>query len=144
MKKLHRKPIEENRYGLTPKSIKNLEIVDREKLKDYGFWYNHVIFGWCFSDEIGDGTCCSDNSFWLCAYDEEIKEFCGTKKEIKERINKCNTVDFSFSVYGGHRNHEILKFYSPKYIENENDLVIQERFIKKINELIDNNIFKIV
>ena len=144
MKKLHREPIEENKYMLTPESIRKLKIVDRSKLQNHGFWYNSVIWGWCFSEEIGDGTCCSDNSFWLCAYDEEIREFWGTKKEVKERIKKANTVDFSFGVYGGHCNSEILKFYSPKYIENENDLVIQEKFIKKINELIDDNIFEIV
>lgn len=144
MKKLHRSPRTENKYNLNSKTIRSLKIVNREELKDLGFWYNSVICGWCFAFEVGDGTCCSDNSFWLCVYDEKIENLYGTNKEIKKQLKKANTVDFSFGVYGSYSNYIIEKFYNPKDIKNENDLVIQEEFILKINELIDNGVLKII
>jgi hypothetical protein len=143
LKKLHREPVEQNKHNLNAKTIRNLKIVNREKLKDFGFWYNKVICGWCISDEVGDGTCCSDNSFWICVYDNEIKVSSNNKKEIKEKLQKENTVDFSFGIYGSHLGQRIEKFYNPKDIENDNDLVIQEKFIQIINRLIDNDILKI-
>ena len=128
MKKLHREPTINNKYNLDSRVIKKLLIIDREKLKDFGFWYNQVICGWCYSDEVGDNTCCSDNSFWLCIYDKELKNLHGKKKEIKKQLEKANTVDFSFGVYGSHFNKEISKFYNPK--DNE-------RFEKKMSRMIE-------
>ena len=38
-----------NKYGLTPKTIKNL-IPDRNKIQEKPFWRNNVISAWCLSD----------------------------------------------------------------------------------------------
>ena len=143
MKKLHREPVVENKYHLNTKKVKNLKILNREKLKDFGFWYNSVVCGWCYSFEIGDETSCADNSFWLCVYDDRIINVYGSKREINKQLGKEGTVDFHFCVYGSSVCWDIQKFYNPRDIENENDLKIQEIFIKKINELIDENILKI-
>lgn len=38
-----------NKYGLTPKTIKNL-IPNRDKIQEKPFWRNDVISAWCLSD----------------------------------------------------------------------------------------------
>lgn len=145
MKHLHREPTVQNKYSLDIKAIKKLKISDRSQLSEFGFWKNNVISGWCYSEELGNEDSCSDNSFWLCIYDEEIdtSNIYGTKKNIKQAIKKANTVDFRFSVYGGHCEYIFTSFYRARDIENEYDLLIQELFLKKINELIDAGILNI-
>lgn len=146
MKHLHRMPTVENKYSLDLKMIKKLKIIDRNNLKDFGFWKNNVISGWCYSEELGDGPSCPDNSFWLCIYDEniDISRIYGRKKDMKKALKKANTVDFYFGIYECHCEYVFNSFYKPKDIENEYDLLIQELFLKKINELIDANILEIV
>ena len=38
-----------NKYGLTPKTIKNL-IPNKNKIQENPFWYNYVISAWCLLD----------------------------------------------------------------------------------------------
>ncbi|MDM0660060.1 hypothetical protein QTH47_13120 [Clostridium perfringens] len=44
-----RKPRIKNKYNLTMKDIRNLQINDRTQLKEPLFWRNHVVKAWCIS-----------------------------------------------------------------------------------------------
>jgi hypothetical protein len=49
-------------------------------------------------------------------------------------------IDFHFSACEGMCNYKFDKFYDVKEIENKDDLDIQVKFIKYMNELIDDDV----
>lgn len=122
-----RKSTVENKYNLTITKIRKLHIADRSKICRPMFWRNDVINAWCISDSAGtkkDHEFCTDNGYWIGIYDEDAKAYAGRFR-------------FNFSTYGGMCGYKFEKFFQKKDIENENDLLIQEKFLSKINELID-------
>lgn len=130
---LHREPTVENKYNLTVKDVRNLEIADRSQIKDPMWWRNDVISAWCISKNIGtkdDIRFGTDNSFWIGVYDEDAKAYAG-----KFRI--------TFSTYGGMCGYNFDKFYDPEEIDNELDLQTHEQFLACINTLIDNGVLRI-
>lgn len=126
-----RKPKVENKYNLTPAIIRKLK-VNRDKINENYFWRNDVISAWCLSENTStcdkDYEFCTYNEYWLGVYDEDAKSYAG-----KIRVN--------FHAYGGMCSYNFKKFFNAQEIENDDDLKIQEMFIKKINELIDEGVF---
>lgn len=122
-----------NKYNLTLKDIRHL-IPDREKITKEPFWRNNVISAWCLSwntaynkYDVGYGLY---DEYWLGVYDTDAKIYAGK-------------VRFYFSSFGGMCGYKITKFLKPDEIENKHDLEIQVKFLQRINELIDNGVFKL-
>lgn len=128
-----RKPTVPNKYNLTPISITQLK-VNREKVNELFFWRNNVVHAWCISDTTAkssnDHEFGTYNSFWLGIYDQDIP---GLSTPIR----------LWFTAYGGMCTYVFDTFYDSSTIENEIDLEIQEKFLAKINELIDRGVFSI-
>lgn len=126
-----RKPKVENKYNLTPASICSLRI-NREKVNEYYFWRNNVVHAWCVSGNTtknaADHEFGTYNAYWLGVYDEDCKEYPGQ-------------IHLDFSAYGGMCRYIFDKFYDYSTIEYEIDLEIQEKFLEKINFLIDEGVF---
>lgn len=116
-----RKPTVKNKYNLTIKDIKKLKIGDRSKIIEPLFWRNDVISAWCILERI------ANNEFWLGIYDDDAPAY---KGKIK----------IDFTSYDGMFRYKFNKFFKIDDMEDEADLVIQERALRKINELIDNKI----
>ena len=117
-----------NKYGLTPKTIKNL-IPDRDKIQEKPFWRNNVISAWCLSDNTihhAENIVYSTyDEYWLGVYDEDGK------------------VEFNLYSYGGMCKYHPSEFLKPSEIENKDDLEIQVKFLKCINQLIDDGTFSL-
>lgn len=126
-----REPKVENKYNLMISDISKLRVVDRERIREPIFWRNNVIEAWCISDSVKPnkkdvyGT--FDLGYWIGIYDDNAKSY---KGEIRL---KC-------SSYGGMCSYDFKEFFNPKEIEDEYDLILQERLLEKINWLIDEGI----
>lgn len=122
-----RKPTVKNKYNLTMAKIRKLKIVDRSKVGKPLFWRNDVIGAWCIVGSAGnkmDVVFGTDNEFWIGIYDDNAKTYAG---EFRVHLTS----------YGGMCSYKFNQFFREKDIENDNDLLIQEKFLSKINELID-------
>jgi hypothetical protein len=132
-KKLHRQPTVENKYHLRPKDIKKAKVINPEKLHQKPFWRNDVVQAWCVSGVVGNnkdiefGT---ESEYWIGFYDKNAKSHAGK-------------VELSCTVYGGMCGYEFDKFYNPNDIDNEDDLLLQERLLKRINWMLDEGIISI-
>lgn len=115
----------ENKYNLTISKIKKLRVINREKVGKPMFERNDIIKAWCILEEVGEQ--CEETSYWIGIYDEDAPSYAGKFR-------------FSFDVYGGIRGWDFTKFFQSDDVENNDDLEIQNRFLKKINYLIDNDI----
>ena len=117
-----------NKYGLTPKTIKNL-VPNRNKIQEKPFWRNNAISAWCLSDNTihsADSIVYSEYAeYWLGIYDED------------------NKVEFHLYSYGGMCEYHPSEFLKSDEIENKDDLEIQVKFLKRINQLIDNGTFSL-
>jgi hypothetical protein len=122
-----RKPTVENKYNLTPAKIRKLRIADRSLIHEPLFWRNSGIQAWCICESAGtaaDEQFGTNTSYWIGIYDENAKAYAGKFR-------------FYFTSYGGMCGYSFKQFFQEKDIECENDLLIQERFLQKINQLID-------
>ncbi len=124
MRKELRKPTIKNKYNLTVVDVKKLKIGDRSKIKEPLFWYNDVISAWCIIETVGKFE---DAEYWFGIYDEEAPAYKGKFR-------------FYFSTHGGMCDYKFKKFFDFSEIENEHDLQVQEKFLSKINFLIDEGI----
>lgn len=127
---LPRKPAVENKYNLTILKIKRLKIADRSLIREPLFWRNDVIQAWCISEEVIPSKYGDETSYWIGIYDEDAPHYAGQLR-------------FNFSCYGGMCGYEFEQFFQPEDIENLGDLIVQEKFLSKINELLDMDILKI-
>lgn len=122
-----RKPQVDNKYNLTMAKIRRLKIADRSKVCKPLFWRNDVIGAWCIIGSAGsdmDIMFGTDNEFWIGIYDDNAKTYAG-----KFRVY--------LTSYGGMCGYKFNQFFREKDIQCDNDLRIQEKFLCKINELID-------
>lgn len=121
-----RKPRVENKYNLKPKDIERAEVLDRDRLKEEPFWRNDVVKAWCLSEWIGDKEdrkFCTGNEFRILFYDSgKIELFC-TCMEL---------LSYNFKT-----------FFNPNEIDHENDLILQEKLLDRLNWLIDERIVRI-
>ena len=122
----------ENKYHLTIAQIKNLRIANRSKIKEKPFWRNEQIHAWCLSGHAGtrkDEEFGTDNEYWMGFYDEDAPKHAGE-------------FQYSFGTYGGMCGYNFEEFFRPGDIECENDLRVQELFLKRINWLLDKGILE--
>lgn len=120
-------PKVKNKYNLTMSKIRRLKIADRSKVCEPIFWRNDVIGAWCICGTSGndmDRMFGTDNEYWIGIYDLNAKAYAG---KFRVHLSSC----------GGMCGYTFNKFYQQKDIDNEQDLEIQEKFLSKINELID-------
>lgn len=122
-----RSPRIENKYNLNPSDITKLRILNKEAIMKKPFWRNNVIDAWCISD--GVGRCCYGhmNEYWLGIYDDNAKEYAGR-------------IRYSFDCYDGMCSYKFTEFFDFKQIETEADLEIQEKFLERINLLLDEGV----
>ncbi len=119
-----RRPTVKNKYKLTMAKIKKLKIADRGQVHAPLFWRNEAINAWCITETTKNISMGDENSYWIGIYDEDAPAYAG-----KFRAN--------FSTYGGMCEYKFNIFFSKDDIECEEDLLIQEMFLNKINQLID-------
>lgn len=127
MRKELRKPTIKNKYNLTVADVKKLRIGDRNKVKEPLFWRNNVVSAWCIIETVGKFE---DAEYWLGIYDDDASAYKGKFR-------------FYFSSHGGMCDYKFKKFFDFSEIENEYNLEIQEKFLSKINFLIDEGILLI-
>lgn len=117
-----------NKYGLTPKTIKNL-IPNKNKIQEKPFWRNDAISAWCLSGNTihhaEDIVYSMYDEYWLGVYDIDSE------------------VEFHLYSYGGMCNYNPSEFLKSSEIENKDDLEIQVKFLKRINQLIDDGTFSL-
>lgn len=118
-----RKPVVNNQYHLTISAIKRLKVGDRSLIGPPLFWRNNVIDAWCIIENAAPTKYGDETSYWIGIYDEDAKAYKGKFR-------------FDFSTYGGMAGYRFEKFFQKDDIENEWDLLIQEKFLAKVNELI--------
>ncbi len=117
-----------NKYNLRPKDIKNLTVLNREKICEPLFWRNNIINAWCITRTIGtdaDRRYGADNSIWIGIYDEPYYG---------------KYVRFTCDCYGGMCSYDFKRFFDEKEIENDRDRKTQEILLEIINQLIDDGI----
>ncbi len=122
-----RNPKVDNKYNLTMSKIRKLKITDTSQIGKPLFWRNDVIGAWCIVGSAGsdmDVRFGTDNEFWIGIYDDNAKAYAG-----KLRVH--------LTSYGGMCEYKFNQFFREKDIKDDNDLLIQEKFLSKINELID-------
>lgn len=133
-----RTPKIENKYNLNMeynpnvKSVYNLQVADRSKIGGSPFWRNEPLHAWCISGSAGtakDREFSTDTLYWIGIFDENAPFFTGRFM-------------FHLDCFGGMYNYNPTGFYVPEEIENENDLLIQEMFLEKLNWLLDTGILK--
>lgn len=127
-----REPKVENKYDLTLSQIKKFRVADRSKIKEKPFWRNEQICAWYLSGHAStrkDEEFGTDDEYWMGFYDEDAPNYAGEFR-------------FDFSTYGGMCGYHFENFFVPESIKCENDLKIQELFLKRINWLLDEGILK--
>ena len=115
-------PKVENRYNLTYSDVQKLKVRNRELIQEPLFYWNNQISAWCIS-EVSD-TKWREDTFWIGIYTEDAPEYPGEFR-------------FYFTSYAGMCGYTFKYFYNPEEIETKYDLIIQEKFLTKINQLID-------
>lgn len=112
-----------NKYELTIEKIKSLKVGDITKFKEPTFWRNNIVNAWCISygTEKDSGNMLSPDSFWIGFYDN-------------------GDFKFYFTSYGDMCGYDFEEFYNPNEIEIIDDFLVQEKFLEKINLLIDEGI----
>lgn len=104
-----------NKYKLTIEKVKNLKVGNTSKIGEPLFWRNNIVNAWC----ISGGTRC--DSFWIGFYDN-------------------GSFKFTISCYEDMCWYNFKEFYKIEEIEIIDDFLVQEKFLEKINYLIDEGI----
>ena len=125
MQTLPHVPRVKNKYDLSTRDIRNLRIGRRDLINPNLFWWNSLISAWFITGNDNSKNVNSNhNEFWITIYDINAPRHAGK---------------FTFNVTRSNGVHQYFfdEFYNPDDIESENDLVIQEKFLNAINQLID-------
>lgn len=121
-----RKPNVENKYNLKPKDIERAVVLDRERLKEKPFWRNDGMQAWCLSGWVGDEE---DRKYGTGNWYQIT--FCDSG-EIKLLCTCMEMLSYNFKT-----------FFNPNEIDHENDLILQEKLLDRLNWLIDERIVRI-
>lgn len=125
------KLIEENpnKYDLSPQKIRNLKIVNWDKLKEIT-WHNDAMKKtgdwWCHVEGVGIGY-----------YEDYIDEFWMGFNANNDKIR------FDFTCWEGMGKLTFNKFYTITNNMDKYDVEIQVKFINWVNTLIDENILSL-
>ena len=125
MQTLPHVPRFKNKYDLSTRDIRNLRIGRRDLINPNLFWWNSLISAWFITGNDNSKNVNSNhNEFWITIYDINAPRHAGK---------------FTFNITRSNGVHRYFfdEFYNPDDIESENDLVIQEKFLNAINQLID-------
>lgn len=122
MNALPRKPEVENRYNLTYSKVEKLKVGNRKLVCPPLFFWNASISAWCIY-EASDKQY-RENTFWIGIFTEDAPEYPGEFR-------------FGFSGFSGIATYKFEEFFEPSRIYDEYELIIQEKFLKKINYLLD-------
>lgn len=122
MKALPRNPKVENRYNLTYSTIQNLKVGKCELVSPPLFFWNASISAWCIY-EASDKQY-RENTYWIGIFADDAPLYPGEFK-------------FGFSSFTGICSYKFEEFFEPSKIYDEYDLIIQEKFLSKINHLLD-------
>lgn len=110
-----------NKYNLTPKKIDQLKVLDWDFLKTKT-WLNEALEPdevWCHIEGTGFGVFGDyESDFWIGFY-------------------RDGRVRHSFSCWEGMCHYNFENFYDINEIENKNDMEIQAKTIRWLNEMID-------
>ena len=115
-----------NKYKLTPEKIKQLKVLDWDRLKTKT-WFNKAMEKPCWCHIEGsqhpnsNGQFFDDDSFWIGFYED-------------------GRVDHHFNCYEDMCRYNFENFYDIKEIENKYDMHVQVNAIKYLNELLDEGI----
>ena len=119
-------------YNLDVKSVYNLQVADRSKIGGDPFERDNLWRMWCIKGSVGTDTdkqAGTDAMYWIGIFDEDALFFTGEFR-------------FQIDFPDGRHKHGFTGFYVPEEIENENDLLIQEMLLEKLNWLLDTGILK--
>lgn len=129
-----RKPRVQNKYNIVPSDIRKMVVLDESKIHEPPFWRNNIIDAWCLSESTAKNSRDEEygtyNEYWIGFYDKDAKSYAGK-------------IRFHCSSYGGMCGYNFKKFFDFSEIENEIDLEIQEKLLKRVNWLIDEGIIMI-
>ena len=115
-----------NKYNLTPQNIKQLKILNWEKLKKYT-WYNSAMI------DTGEWYCHLEGSNGGGVYEDEDEFWIGFNKDNDE-------INCRFYSYEGMCSYNFEEFYDTSTIENRWDMNVQVNAIKYLNMLLDEGI----
>ena len=113
-----------NKYNLTPENIKELKVLDWNRLKEHT-WHNEAMKAtgswWCHLEGCQSSGKYDDfNEFWI---------------GFNETTGK---IDLHFTTWEGMGGYNFKEFY--KDTENQYDLQVQVNAIRYLNMLIDEKI----
>lgn len=117
-----------NKYNLTPKLIKRLNVLDWNKLQEFT-WHNSAMEGewWCHIEG------CNDKE----KYDNFDEFWIGFNKVTDE-------VDYWFTTWEGLGSYEFDSFYNIADIENKADMMVQVNAMRFLNKLLDEKIVELI
>lgn len=113
-----------NKYNLSPKNIKNLKILDWEKLKNKT-WHNDSLTGnwWCHLEGCNlEGEYNDEDEFWIGFNEDDDR------------------IDCHFTAFEGMCDYYFDEFYRLDDIENIYDMNVQINVISWLNKMIDEGI----
>ena len=128
-----REPKVKNKYNLKPSYITSAIVLDKNAFKSKPFWRNNVVSAYCISETTisckADSEFGTYNDYWIGFYDDDAPEHAG------EIILHC-------SCYGGMCHYNFSEFFNPDEMNNNLDVLIQEKLLTMYHWLIDNKIVK--
>lgn len=115
-----------NKFNLNPEKIKNLKILDWDRLKEKTWRNNAMTNGtwWCHLEGSNEPEkrFSGDDEFWIGFREED------------------NQVDCSWTAYEGMCAYIFDEFYTSKNIENKYDMYVQANTIAWLNMMIEQGI----
>ena len=114
-----------NKYNLTVKKIRQLKVLDWDKLKE-NTWENHAM-------NNGPWYCHLEGSNIDGKYDDNSEFWIGFR-ESDDKV-RCN-----FTAYEGMCNYNFNAFYYPKTICNKFEMNVQVNTIRWLNKMIDEGV----
>ena len=117
-----------NRYNIQPKDIKNLKILDWDRLKEHT-WYNKAMW-------FGSWWCHIEGANLSGPYDDEDEFWIGFNE-------KNNKISYHFESHCGSFSYTFKRFYDSKTIHDKYDMNMQANTIRWLNKMIDEGILGI-
>lgn len=114
-----------NKYGLFPKDIKRLRVLDWGKLKEVTWYNTNMLSGscWCYICGCNSSSEKYDDfsEFWVGFYED-------------------GRVDYHFSTLGGMCEYAINGFYNIDDIKDRMDIQVQANALRYLNKILDERI----
>ena len=126
MRPLPREPRVENKYNLTFQQVQNLKVGNRELIGPPLFHRSKYVRGWINDYYIGPSY--DSTEYEIIIFDEDDEQH---PEKFVFSITLHNDYDYSYTFH---------KFFDPYSILELEYLMIQEEFLRTINELIDKGI----